>query len=357
MRDPYKLMNRTPPVEVKREEVPESFWESLPFEIPRFTPTPYSHPPRLVIVSGAPGVGKTWRLVSDFKGRISHGKWAVISKTNFAVDNVNSQIPEAKAETIYKLVWNAFLKKAVKRGEIQLTLAPSKRGRKEYFHQAIHPGDSQLRRDYVMDAGSRAPKCDKEAANILSQWDPFTEPEPELLQDLSSLPSSCGFLVSLYLFCKWADHQWGAKVDNTDEPYGVILVDEAQDFLPLEAAALGWVALFWGCRIDCYGDPLQSMDQDRQLPKLWELADQVENYYGVPEFRRVPLEIAKLAELILPGHVPPAEEWANCATKGVIIPQSCARSAKLLCSRGFNLSESRDSVNRCAEHVVGTHYY
>jgi hypothetical protein len=322
-------------------------------------------PGRLVLVQGFAGVGKTYRLMHDMDA-INSLYWpqsfcAVTSLNNATVNEVNKRVRERSEgeppwaikyhRTLHKIIYHWIGKEVG--GQVRVHW-------KERAKYLDEPFNESSLAEYVADADYQ----DKEKRTLsgaFKAWDATREKLPSFLANPSTLPPECGFDWTLYKVCLEMERRFAAgelmlaagelDLPPHDEPFRcALLIDEAQDLSPLHAVALGWYALEKHLSIRCYGDKNQAMDQDRQLPFLWEQGGEVEEFCGAdPTKRRVPLNIGKLCEKVLPGRLPPAEEWCNTGEggkgQGRVIPVSTTTKSELIeVSRGFSLHESRYRV-------------
>jgi superfamily I DNA/RNA helicase len=220
------------------------------------------------------------------------------------------------------------------------------------------PFDEHSIAEYVAEVDNR--NDEKRAlSRAFKAWDATKEKLPNHLANPAALPSECAYDWTLYKVCLEMERRLAAgelDLPPHDAPFrGALLIDEAQDLSPLHAVALGWYALDKHLSIRCYGDKNQAMDQDRQLPFLWEQGGEVEEFCGAdPTKRRVPLNIGKLCEKVLPGRIPPAEEWCNTGqNKGRIIPVTTRSKREMIeVSRGFSIHESRYRVKQGFKFVA-----
>jgi AAA domain-containing protein len=346
--NPFEVMKKG---RVFLPDPPHDWSTTSPLDVPLY-PGRWNEAGRGLIIQGAPGVGKTHRLLHDLTtlnslwGRID--KYGMVtSKNNATVNEANIRLERRYCTTAHALLWR--WKGSEVGGQIE---PPKKRGRPPYFR---HLPTAQLRKQYVDDAGYGRKGDARDYSEAFLSWDPMREPLPDLLSDPSQIPSSCAFswtALQICLDCE-ARFQAGRMTIPEGKFRGALLIDEAQDIEPLLALALGWFALEKHLEVRCYGDPNQMLDQDRELPFLWDQFGEVEMFFGSdPKRRRVPLRIAQLAEKILPGRVPPAEDWANPTKPGMVIPMSCPNSEKLQTFGGFTVCESRWAVDKAMEFVA-----
>lgn len=339
-------------------------------------------PGPLVVIQGAAGVGKTHRLMGDMglmngiRGRLDYCE--VTSLNNATVDEVNDRV----CEEAHSAVKGASLDEATPEEANGRTREEMQRGvERVETHRTLHktiyhwlgkqvggqvaarrtrpaqylkePFNDELLSQYVADAEYKDEEK-RALKGAFKAWDATREPLPEFLANPAALPPECAYDWTLYKVCLEMERKFAAGellLPSKTMPFrGALLIDEAQDLSPLHALALGWYALDHHLQVRCYGDPNQMMDQDRPMPFLWEQGGKLEYFFGAdPSRRRVPMAIGRLCEMVLPGRVPPAEEWCNLESeaKGVgrVIPVSTPTKRELIeVSKGFSIHESRYRV-------------
>lgn len=324
---------------------------------------------RLIGVTGLPGTGKTHRLLNDVQALNNFHRKAkfcqVTSLNNTTVNEVKHRQSTNDQEGLARVQRHMTLHKIAyydMGGEEHCGSVKMKRKvAPKYLTEEF---TEESREQYVKDAPHRGAK--RELAGAFKEWNPTEEPLPEDLSDRSALPQEFGYDYTLFRVCLEYQERFlrGDLVGSYQRgPFkGALLIDEAQDLSPLHAIVLGWYALEKHFYIRFYGDPNQMMDQDRKLPFLWEQGGKVEEFYGLDKYRRVPLQIAELAEMVLPGLVAPAEKWCKRdefgrLVHGQIIPVPPPANGKqkrkpIEVSQGFSIHESRYRVNTGCKYVA-----
>lgn len=312
---------------------------------------------RVHLIQGAPGIGKTTRLISDYR-TLSERNWEpmVTAQSKSAMYQANSRLEKegevGEHKTIHSLVWDWLGKSLSSR------IVARREKRPRYLDE---PFDAKLVEQYLKDANYQAKGVHRDNhSDIYRGWDPTTEPKPELLAEAASLPNNCAYLHTLELVCRkmeermaegdlWALRKTAGKYAHLET---VVLVDEAQEMCPLEALALGWWALDNHAAIRIYGDRNQDLHSDRLTPFLWDQHDSEESYYGTPHMRRCTLSSGRLCELVLPGQVPPAAEWCNPTREGVVIPYPTkGKRERIPSTGGYVICDTRWGVTNALKAV------
>lgn len=297
---------------------------------------------------GMAGVGKTYTLCESHLPKVlmyEDQNIYITSQTSFAIETVLARLkPEDRdrvtCATFHSLAYHWGTKEFAEGGT---RLARSKEAHKtQLFQKGI---DDEAMRLYEKNAPSNLPLEVKRRRDFLATFDPACpEPIPPWVFE-KPIHDSLRFDMTLLRF--WASpERKNVDLRENFRIAGYLFVDEAQDLTPLQADLLLWFARRNRLAVRVYGDPNQQINYDYEAP-LFAFArqEEVTILEGHPDYKRVPLEIARAAHTFRPN-APPPEAWANLQTRGVIRPYG---DRTYPVSQGYSLSLSRSGVARASE--------
>jgi len=221
---------------------------------------------KLRVVDGAPGTGKTRRIVqvAQDEGWGSE-QAAVITYTNDAAAVIESRAPGLASGTIYSLSWPQVKPFSTGGGGTHFT---GSKGR-GYGSRKIKHSDDPALSQYEADAPSR--KAQTRQDDLAKQLHAWKEGEPPPFDLAREAP--VGQLKFVLPVARWLEA--GAPIPE-DEKLDLVAIDEAQDMSSVELrAALALVRA--GGEATIYGDPGQSIFgrakglKGSALPPAWEL--------------------------------------------------------------------------------------